>query len=133
MVNRSLHKLVKLHISRVLYSPNRTNVGVFRSIAASESFCCQVCELIWDDELLVSDVEEFQLVSHREVEDLVSRVKASLRRMAFVDTERATGMLTENLDEKEVSSRKEDLWSADTKDLDPEEWFDLYSRLFDTH
>jgi len=48
LVNRALHKLVSLHITRVFLSPNRTNVNTFCDIASS-AFRTQVREVIWDD------------------------------------------------------------------------------------
>jgi hypothetical protein len=37
LVNRALHKLVSLRITRVFLSPNRTNIDAFRGIASSVS------------------------------------------------------------------------------------------------
>lgn len=48
LVNRALHKLVSLRITRVFLSPNRTNIDTFSDIASS-AFRTQVREIIRDD------------------------------------------------------------------------------------
>ena len=48
LVNRALHKLVSLRITRVFLSPNRTNIDTFRDISSS-AFRTRVREIIWDD------------------------------------------------------------------------------------
>lgn len=49
LVNRALHKLANLRITRVFLSPNRTDIDTFCGIATSEAFRTRVREIIWDD------------------------------------------------------------------------------------
>jgi hypothetical protein len=53
-IDRTLHKFVNFRITHVFLSPNRTNLDAFRDIAASETFCNNVCEVIWDDAKLAA-------------------------------------------------------------------------------
>lgn len=49
LINRALSRLVNLRFTRVFLSPNRTNLNAFYGIVASEKFCSQVREIVWDD------------------------------------------------------------------------------------
>jgi hypothetical protein len=134
LVNRTLYKLVNLRITRVFLSPNRTNIDAFRGIAASETFRTQVREIIWDDAKLKfyerEKLSKFDALRLREEfrlggGDVIPQGKTFQHFVKEIEEQ------AKDLDEEEVSTRKEELWSTNIEGMSLEESFDLYNRLYD--
>jgi F-box domain len=53
----TLSQIAHLRVKRVFLSANLLNIKVFRAIADHDSFRRRVVEIIWDDTLLVSEIE----------------------------------------------------------------------------
>jgi hypothetical protein len=134
LVNRALHSLVNLRITRVFLSPNRTNIDAFRGIAASETFRSHVCEIIWDDAKLEfygrQKLSKFDAIRLREELRLGGGDFIPQGKM-FPHFVHEIGEQAEDLGEEEASARKEELWGANTEEMSLEESFDLYNRLYD--
>lgn len=134
LVNRTLHNLVNLRITRVLLSPNRTNMDAFGGIAASEIFRTQVREIIWDG----AKLEFYKRQKLSEFDALWLREKLRLGARYLIPQEKTfqhfvheTEEQAKDLNEEEASTRKEELWGANTEEMSLEESFDLYNRLYD--
>ena len=134
LVNHTLHRLVSLLITHVFLSPNRTNIDVFRGIAASETFRTQVREVIWDDAKLkfyerqkLSRFDAFRLREELRLggRDVIPQAKTFQHFVKEIEEQ------AEDLDGEEASARKEELWGANTKEMSLEKSFDLHNRLYD--
>lgn len=134
LVNRTLFNLVKLRVTRVFLSPNRTNIDIFRGIAASEDFRTQVCEIIWNDARLefyerqkLSRVEALMLREELRLDRGASRLQGS----TFHHFQHKIKEERKYRDNDEVSARKQELWGPKSKEMSLEGSFDLYNRLYD--
>ncbi|KAF2995070.1 hypothetical protein E8E13_002544 [Curvularia kusanoi] len=133
LVNRTLHKLVSLRITRVFLSPNRTNIDAFRGIARSD-FRTQVREIIWDDAKLEfyerQKLSKFDSLRIRE-ELRSGGGQVALQGKTFQHFIGTIEEQTDDLDEEEAASRMEELWGSSHQEMSLEESFDLYNRLYD--
>lgn len=135
LVNRALHKLVSLRITRVFLSPNRTNIDTFCDIASS-AFRTQVREVIWDDAKLEfydrQKLSKFDaLQSGEEFRSEGGVIHITLQEKTFQHFVKTIKEQAENLGEEEAAVRMEELWGSNPKKMTIEESFDLYNSFYD--
>jgi hypothetical protein len=134
LVCRTLHSVATLRIPRVFLSPNRSNTDTFRAILSHEGFRRQVREIVWDDARLeFYDRQPLSFDEHFTLsEDLrLGYVDPEIDPKKFEHYEHEVQEADGYLNKEKKSARKKELWGYDAPDMNLEESFDLYSRLYE--
>lgn len=138
LVCRALQSVVKLRVSRVFLSPNRTNINAFRGIAAKKEFRDQVREIVWDDARLEyyererlsrSAIDELKYNTDMEIQARFHNIKYFQHFQREIERQKPPAHCTEWIEE--IARRKEELWGPGVQDMSLDDCFDLYNPLYD--